>query len=92
MTWLPTTAWKLHRDLVARLLDDPAAASLIEALVDAAHAQHIVTVAVGVEREAQRAQLESLGCDALQGYLFAEALAPDEFTALLGAHVERRSG
>lgn len=92
VTWLPTTAWKLHRDLIARLPDDRAAAALVEALVDTAHAEHIVTVAVGVEHEAQRTQLESLGCDALQGYLFAEALAPDEFTALLGAHVERRLG
>ncbi len=35
-----------------------------------------MTVAVGVEREEQRAALESLRCDALQGYLFAEPLAP----------------
>jgi EAL domain-containing protein (putative c-di-GMP-specific phosphodiesterase class I) len=49
-----------------------------------------LTVAVGVEREEQRAALESLRCDALQGYLFAEPLAPGEFTALLAAHAERQ--
>jgi len=90
LTWLPSTTWKFHRGLVARLPRDRAAAALVETLVDAAHAQGIMTVAVGVEREEQRATLESLRCDALQGYLFAEPLAPDDFTALLAAHAERQ--
>ncbi len=90
LTWLPSTTWKFHRSLVARLPDDRAAAALIETLVDAARAQGIMTVAVGVEREEQRALLESLRCDALQGYLFAEPLSPGDFTALLAAHAERQ--
>jgi EAL domain-containing protein (putative c-di-GMP-specific phosphodiesterase class I) len=89
LTWLPATTWKFHRALVGRLPSDRAAAALIEALVDAARAQGILTVAVGVEREEQRIALESLRCNALQGYLFAEPLAPGEFTALLAAHAER---
>jgi EAL domain-containing protein (putative c-di-GMP-specific phosphodiesterase class I) len=90
LTWLPSTTWKFHRSLVARLPHDRAAAALMETLVDAARAQGILTVAVGVEREEQRTALESLRCDALQGYLFAEPLAPGEFTALLAAHAERQ--
>ncbi len=90
LTWLPSTTWKFHRELVARLPEDRAAAALVEALVDAARAQGIMTVAVGVEREEQRAMLESLRCDALQGYLFAEPLSPADFTALLAAHAERQ--
>ena len=83
LTWLPATTWKFHRAVVSRLPQDRAAAALIETLIDAARAQAIMTVAVGVEREEQRATLESLRCDALQGYLFAEPLAPGEFAALL---------
>jgi EAL domain-containing protein (putative c-di-GMP-specific phosphodiesterase class I) len=89
LTWLPATTWKFHRALIARLPDDRATAALISTLADAAHAQGILTVGVGVEREDQRAVLESLGCEALQGYLFAEPLPPREFAALLAAHVER---
>lgn len=89
LTWLPATTWKFHRALISRLPEDRAATALVETLVDAARAQGILTVAVGVEREEQRALLESLRCDALQGYLFAEPLAPGEFTALLAAHAER---
>ncbi len=90
LTWLPATTWKFHRALIERLPDDRAAAALIGTLVEAARSQDILSVAVGVEREAQRAVLESLGCDALQGFLFAEPLAPDDFTRLLAAHAERR--
>jgi EAL domain-containing protein (putative c-di-GMP-specific phosphodiesterase class I) len=90
LTWLPATSWKLHRSLIARLPADRAVATLIATLVEAARAQRIVTVAVGVEREDQRVQLQALGCDALQGFLFADALAPQEFGALLAAHGERQ--
>lgn len=89
LTWLPATTWKFHRALIGRLPDDRAASALIGTLAEAARSQGILTVAVGVEREAQRAALESLRCDALQGYLFAEPLAPNEFTSLLAAHGER---
>jgi EAL domain-containing protein (putative c-di-GMP-specific phosphodiesterase class I) len=89
LTWLPATTWKFHRALVERLPDDRAAAALIGTLADTARPQGILTVAVGVEREAQRAALESLHCDALQGFLFAEPLAPSDFAGLLAAHTER---
>ncbi len=90
LTWLPATTWKFHRALIERLPEDRAAATLIGALVDAARSQGILSVAVGVEHETQRVVLESLCCDALQGFLFAEPLAPDEFSGLLAAHAERR--
>ena len=89
LTWLPATTWKFHRELIARLPEDRATAALIATLAETAHAQGILTVAVGVERADQRDTLESLGCDALQGYLFAEPLPPAEFAALLAAHSER---
>jgi EAL domain-containing protein (putative c-di-GMP-specific phosphodiesterase class I) len=89
LTWLPATTWKFHRALIGRLPDHRAASALVGTLIEAARSQDILTVAVGVEHEAQRAALESLRCDALQGYLFAEPLAPSEFTSLLAAHGER---
>ncbi len=89
LTWLPATTWKFHRTMIARMPADHATSALVATLAEAARAQGILTVAVGVEREDQRAALESLGCDALQGYLFAEPLPPAEFAALLAAHSER---
>jgi EAL domain-containing protein (putative c-di-GMP-specific phosphodiesterase class I) len=90
LTWLPATSWKLHRSLIARLPADHAVSTLIGTLAEVARAQRILTVAVGVEREDQRIELQSLGCDALQGFLFADALAPQQFGALLAAHGERQ--
>ena len=89
LTWLPATSWKFHRSLINRLPQDRGATMLAATLIDAARAQGIQSVAVGVEREEQRGALESIGCDALQGYLFAEPLAPREFGDLLAAHAER---
>ena len=89
LTWLPATSWKFHRSLINRLPQDRGATMLAATLIDAARAQGIQSVAVGVEREEQRGVLESIGCDALQGYLFAEPLAPHEFGDLLAAHAER---
>jgi EAL domain-containing protein (putative c-di-GMP-specific phosphodiesterase class I) len=89
LTWLPATTWKFDRALIERLPHERGAAMLAATLIDAARAQGIQSVAVGVEREEQRAALESMGCDALQGYLFAEPLAPHEFGDLLAAHAER---
>jgi len=89
LTWLPATTWKFHRALVERVPHDRGAVQLAATLIDAARAQGIQSVAVGVEREEQRTALESIGCEALQGYLFAEPLAPREFGDLLAAHAER---
>ena len=90
LTWLPATTWKFHRALVERVPHDRGAVQLTATLIDAARAQGIQSVAVGVEREEQRTALESIGCEALQGYLFAEPLAPREFGDLLAAHAERQ--
>ena len=89
LTWLPATTWKFHRALIERVPHDRGAMLLAATLIDAARAQGIQSVAVGVEREEQRTALEAIGCEALQGYLFAEPLAPREFGDLLAAHAER---
>ncbi|MGI9233678.1 MAG: EAL domain-containing protein [Woeseiaceae bacterium] len=43
----------------------------------------LAVVAEGVETEEQLAVLNELGCDYYQGFLTAEALAPDSFAAFV---------
>ena len=43
----------------------------------------MTTIAEGVESESQRATLDSLGCDGLQGYLICPPLPADAFVAWL---------
>lgn len=52
--------------------------AIVGAIVGIGHALGLVVVAEGVERETQRAALERLGCDLVQGWLLAPALPAEE--------------
>jgi EAL domain-containing protein (putative c-di-GMP-specific phosphodiesterase class I) len=86
---LPLSSWKIDRAIIERLAE-PATAALVAELSALGHHLGIRTIAMGVETESQRHAAETLGCDAAQGFLFAEALSAADFTALLEAHQERR--
>jgi diguanylate cyclase (GGDEF)-like protein/PAS domain S-box-containing protein len=62
---------RLHHDLVAHLGDDPRALVGVAAVTGVARALGITVVATGVRTDAQAALLESVGCRAAQGPLFA---------------------
>jgi EAL domain-containing protein (putative c-di-GMP-specific phosphodiesterase class I) len=68
---LPLTGMKLDRSLVRGLPGESQDTAMVGAIVAAARALGMTTVAKGVETEAQRACLAALGCDEAQGYLFA---------------------
>ena len=52
---------------------------LERAHVNLAHALKLNTVAEGVETEEQLRQLQSLGCDEMQGYLFGKPVPVESF-------------
>jgi diguanylate cyclase len=62
--------------------------AFVRAIVDLAKSLGLITVAVGVQTEHQRALLAELGCDLAQGYLFAPPLDTNEASNL----VARKSG
>ncbi len=55
----------------------------MRAIVDIAATLDVVTLAEGVETEAQRACLLAEGCGELQGYLFGRAVAAEEALDLM---------
>jgi len=73
---LPLTAMKLDRSLVRDLPGDREDAAIVRAVVETGHALGLLVVAEGVETEAQRAFLASIGCDEGQGYLFGQPVPP----------------
>jgi diguanylate cyclase (GGDEF)-like protein len=79
---LPLDTIKIDRSFVSGI-DEPADRSIVEAVVALAHGLGIGVVAEGIETEAQRAILRSLGCDLGQGYLFSPALPADAARDLL---------
>jgi diguanylate cyclase (GGDEF)-like protein len=86
---LPFSELKIDRSFVARLAVDAEDAEIVRCTVDLAHSLGLVVVAEGVEDEETWDRLRALGCDAVQGWLVAAAMPPDETTAWLLARGSR---
>ncbi|MDP1898844.1 MAG: bifunctional diguanylate cyclase/phosphodiesterase [Rubrivivax sp.] len=71
---LPAAELKIDRAFVTDLADNASARSIVQAIMQMAHSLGLRVVAEGVETEAQRDALVALGCDELQGYLFAKPM------------------
>jgi len=65
---------KIDRSFVRGLPDQRESAVIVASIAGLARALGLATVAEGVETEAQARHLRELGCDQLQGYLFAKPL------------------
>jgi EAL domain-containing protein (putative c-di-GMP-specific phosphodiesterase class I) len=77
---IPASELKLDISLVRDLETSPEARTIAEALIKLAHALQRRVVAEGVETTAQRDQLVMMGCDELQGFLFARPMSARAFT------------
>ena len=67
---------KIDMSLVTHIDRTPLKQDIVSAIAGLARPNGILVVAEGVETPAERATLRELGCDLLQGYLFAEAGPP----------------
>ncbi|WP_127997893.1 putative bifunctional diguanylate cyclase/phosphodiesterase [Piscinibacter defluvii] len=72
---LPAEELKIDRSFVLDLETSADARAVVDAVVKLAQALGRKVVAEGVETEAQAQILRSLGCDELQGYLFAKPMS-----------------
>ena len=75
----PISKLKIDRSFVMHLPDDESDIAIVTAIISLAHALKLRVIAEGVENTQQRALLQSLHCDELQGFLFSQALSIDEF-------------
>ncbi|MEV6393208.1 bifunctional diguanylate cyclase/phosphodiesterase [Streptomyces sp. NPDC051907] len=85
---LPVSELKIDRSFVARLAVDNEDAEIVRCTVDLAHSLGLLVVAEGVEDDETWERLRDLGCDAVQGWLVAAAMPPQETTAWLRARGE----
>jgi diguanylate cyclase (GGDEF)-like protein/PAS domain S-box-containing protein len=84
---LPVDELKLDMSFVRDLEHSETARALTTSALRIGQSLHLHTVAEGVETEAQRALLAALGCDVLQGFLFAPALPAAGLERWLDAHL-----
>ena len=86
---LPVDELKIDGSFVQRLPDQEHRV-LIEMIHQLAHHLAIPSVAEGVETAEQIAHLRDIGCDALQGYLFARPLEHDELVRWVRSRIGTR--
>ncbi|MBU1235904.1 MAG: bifunctional diguanylate cyclase/phosphodiesterase [Gammaproteobacteria bacterium] len=78
---LPVNVLKIDRSFVIQAPHDPVDASIAQAVAALARGLNLTLVAEGVETEAQAEFSRSIGCDKLQGYLYARPLDVADFEA-----------
>jgi EAL domain-containing protein (putative c-di-GMP-specific phosphodiesterase class I) len=87
----PVTTLKIDRSFVSgvdRAGDDHA---LVEAIIRLGETFGLDVVAEGIETSKQRDALLALGCEQGQGFLFAAALEPVDFTPVLLGNADDRA-
>jgi diguanylate cyclase (GGDEF)-like protein/PAS domain S-box-containing protein len=80
---LPLDQIKIDQDFVRDILTDPDDAAVAKMVVALADSMEVAVIAEGVETQAQRDFLATLGCNTYQGHLLSPALPAQEFEELL---------
>ena len=75
---LPATILKLDKSFLDDAPGNNDSATIVAAMINMAHTLRKEVVAEGVEREEQYEFLRQLGCEKVQGFLFAQALPAEE--------------
>lgn len=73
----PVHKLKIDQGFVRDLGEDRDDAAIVAAIIALAHALGLKVLAEGVETDAQLAALINYGCSQFQGYLFSQALPPE---------------
>jgi EAL domain-containing protein (putative c-di-GMP-specific phosphodiesterase class I) len=82
---------KIDRSFMRDVERDPSARAIVTTVVRVGQSLHLTVVAEGVETAGQFNLLAELGCDVVQGFLYAPALSPPAFGRWLLAHSARRA-
>ena len=89
---LPAGTWKIDGSFTADLLDRPAAAAVVSAVLQLGRELERVVVVEGVEDEPTLQALRRLGCTHAQGYHLGRPQPAEQITDLLSAGTDRSAG
>jgi diguanylate cyclase (GGDEF)-like protein len=89
LTKLKPRRLKIDRQLVIPIVRSDMQRRLVQSIVDIGKSLDIEIVAEGVETMEHARMLRDLGCDILQGYVFAKPMASDELERFMAARRQR---
>jgi diguanylate cyclase (GGDEF)-like protein len=85
----PVNTLKIDRSFVIRMGETNEDASIVNTIIMLSHTLGMNVVAEGVETKEQQAQLEALGCEYGQGYLFSKPVDSEAATILLNNQLDQ---
>jgi EAL domain-containing protein (putative c-di-GMP-specific phosphodiesterase class I) len=80
---IPFGELKIDRSFVQGAAERPAVRAILAASINMAHKLDLITVAEGVETQADLDLIRGLGCDLVQGWLIAKAMPVAELIVWL---------
>ena len=81
---LPVSVVKIDKSFIDRINRDAEGTAMVRGVIDLSRALGLTCTAEGVERDNQLGVLDELGCDSVQGYLFARpTCGPDAERAFI---------
>ena len=78
IAFLPFDILKIDVSFIAKITAEARMRVILESIIDLASGLNCITVAEGVETEEQAQCLKELGCDQMQGFLYAVPMLRDE--------------
>jgi len=88
---LPIRELKIDRSFMRDIEKNPSARAIVTTVVRVGQSLQLTVVAEGVETEGQQNLLAVLGCEVVQGFLYAPALSPSAFGRWLLEHSAKRA-
>ncbi len=92
LTLLPIRELKIDRSFMRDIENNARARAIVTTVVRVGQSLQLTVVAEGVETDGQRKLLTELGCDVVQGFLYAPALPPVALGHWLLDHSAMRAG
>jgi len=86
----PVDVVKIDKSFISEIDDSPNSAAFIHTLVELGRTLGLITIAEGIEDDAQLTSLRNELCDRGQGYLFSRPVDPDRIEELLKQSHHRR--
>lgn len=87
---LPIDVLKIDKSFIDHCTEEGNDQAIVRSILSICHELKLISVAEGVETEQQQEQLQSMGCDLLQGYLYSRPLSSVNFGELLKAELARQ--